>query len=134
MKFHLEGSAGRYTILSYAPGRITVKLPAADQTAPAGQETLTQSLIISPGQLLRGWPPQSCAELRAEHFEQLVEFNPEVVLFGSGAQLIFPPASEIAPLIRQGIGVEVMSTGAACRTYNLLVADGRRVAAALLMI
>lgn len=134
MKFHLEGSAARYTILSYAPGRITVKLPAADRTAPAGQEILTQSLIISPGQLLRGWPPQSFAELRAEHFERLIEFNPEVVLFGSGAQLTFPPASALAPLIRQGIGVEVMSTGAACRTYNLLMADGRRVAAALLMI
>ncbi|MFP5344490.1 MAG: Mth938-like domain-containing protein [Gammaproteobacteria bacterium] len=134
MKFHLEGSAGRYSILSYAPGRITVKLPAADRTASAGREILTQSLIISPGQLLRGWPPQSCAELRAGHFEQLIELNPEVVLFGSGAQLIFPSASTLAPLIRQGIGIEVMSTDAACRTYNLLMADGRRVTAALLMI
>lgn len=134
MKFHLEGSADRYTIFSYAPGRITVRLPAAERTTPAGQEVLTQSLIISPGQLQRDWPPQTLAELRAEHFERLITFNPEVVLFGSGAQLTFPSAGAIAPLIRQGIGVEVMSTDAACRTYNLLVADGRRVAAALLMI
>jgi uncharacterized protein len=134
MKFHLESGTGRYTIISYAPGRIIVQVPPAEGAPAAGREILTQSLIIAPGQLLRDWAPQSIAELCAEHFEQVIEFNPEVVLFGSGAQHTFPPAATMAPLVRHGIGVEVMSTDAACRTYNLLMADGRRVVAALLMI
>ena len=64
----------------------------------------------------------------------LVGHKPEVVLLGTGARLRFPPAAVLAPLTRAGIGVEVMDTAAACRTYNILAGDGRRVVAALLMI
>ena len=64
----------------------------------------------------------------------LLELAPEIVLLGSGNSLLWPDAAIVAPLAEAGIGYEIMNTAAACRTYNILVGDGRRVAAALLMI
>ena len=96
-------------------------------------ETLNNSLIISPTQLIRNWPPQSFADLKAIHFEQISELEPEIVLFGSGDILRWPEPALLAPLIDDGIGIEIMDTGAACRTYNILMADGRNFVAALLV-
>ena len=63
-----------------------------------------------------------------------MSLKPEVVLLGSGARFIWPETAALAPLMQAGIVYEVMDTAAACRTYNILMSDGRRVAAALLMI
>ena len=98
------------------------------------KETLTRSCVILPDHILRDWPPQRFSDLRAEHFAQLLELKPEIVVLGSGDRLRFPAPALTAQLFEQGIGVEVMDTGAACRTYNILMSEGRRVAAALLMI
>ncbi|MEO5573854.1 MAG: MTH938/NDUFAF3 family protein, partial [Gammaproteobacteria bacterium] len=73
-------------------------------------------------------------DLTAAHFDRVAILRPELVLFGSGARLRFPLPALTANLLNQGIGVEVMDTGAACRTYNILINEGRNVAAALLMI
>ena len=67
------------------------------------------------------------------HFASLVETNPELVVFGSGNALRFPRQAWIRSLIEARIGVETMDTGAACRTYNILAGEGRRVVAALLV-
>lgn len=123
MKLDLDSRAPGYLIRAYERGRITVN-----------EEVLTRSFVLTPERLLRDWPPQSAAELAAEHFELVAALEPEVVLLGSGARLRWPAAAVIAPLTRRSIAVEVMDTGAACRSYSILQSEQRRVAAALLMI
>ena len=122
MKLHLDNAATRYRITGYAAGRVTVN-----------DETMTRSLIITGNELVRDWPPRSWEEITASHLERVLDLRPEVVLLGSGALLRFPEAAVLAPLAQARIGVEVMDTGAACRTFNVLVAEGRRVAAALVL-
>ena len=78
------------------------------------------------------WPVDEFAALSAEHFAALAELGPELVIFGSGVRLRFPPAALLRPLIERRIGIETMDTAAACRTYNVLLAEGRTVVAALL--
>jgi len=147
MQFNLEIDRSRYAIRAYGPGTVTVTLPAGVQDpAPAAldaigpeaarvrQEILNRSAVITPARLLRDWAPQSFSELAPAHMEILLELAPEIVLLGTGAALQWPAAHLTAPLTAAGIGYEVMNTAAACRTYNILMGDGRRVAAALLMI
>ncbi len=129
-----------YSILSYAAGQITVTFPfdpaaaGAEEGGKIRREILRHSLIIMPDHLVTDWPPQRFEELDRGHFDLLAEHAHEVVLFGSGARLQRPHPALLATLSDHGIGVEVMDTGSACRTYNFLMSDRRRVAAALLMI
>jgi uncharacterized protein len=123
MKIHLESGIGQNLIRAYAPGRITIN-----------EEVYTTSLIVTPYQVVSAWPPASFTDLLAEHFEMIASLQPEVVILGTGAELRFPAPVLTRSLVEAGIGIEVMDTGAACRTYNFLMSDGRRVAAALLMI
>lgn len=123
MKIQIDTNTTAYSISSYGSGQITVN-----------NEVLTRSFIVTPDVLIRDWPPQEFDALAASHFESVASLQPEVVIFGSGARLCFPPMDLIRPFIDQGFGLEVMDTGAACRTFNILVSEGRKVAAALLMI
>ncbi|NML15367.1 Mth938-like domain-containing protein [Azohydromonas caseinilytica] len=79
------------------------------------------------------WAVQRFEELAEEHFAQLLQLRPELVIFGSGPRLRFVRPALLRPLIQAGIGVETMDTAAACRTYNVLASEGRIVAAALLL-
>jgi uncharacterized protein len=79
------------------------------------------------------WPAATLADLTDAHFEQLASLRPEVVIFGSGARLRFAPPALMRGLMARRIGVETMDTAAACRTYNVLAAEGRLVLAALLV-
>jgi uncharacterized protein len=79
------------------------------------------------------WLATALADLSAEHFDRAAACGPEVVIFGSGARLRFLPPALLRGLHAQRIGVETMDTAAACRTYNVLVAEGRKVLAALLI-
>ncbi len=123
MRFAQDDSEGRFQIQAYGPGELTVNA-----------ETLTQSLIVSPERLIRDWAPQSFDDLSREHLSVAAELRPEILILGTGARQRFPRGDVIGPLQAQGIGVEVMDTAAACRTYNVLVSERRRVAAALFMI
>ena len=123
MRFAEDINDAHYLIHAYAPGQVTVNV-----------EVLTCSLIVSPEQLIRDWPPTRFEELNADHLHIAAVLHPEILLLGTGAQLRFPHPSLLAELYSQGIGIEVMDTAAACRTYNILVSEGRRVVAALLMI
>jgi uncharacterized protein len=147
MQFNLEIDRDHYVIRAYGPGTITVTLPrhseepapeALDAIGPdaswARQEVLSHSAVVTPSRLLRDWPPRAFEDLRAAHMAILVDLAPEIVLLGSGADLRWPATEVVAPLTAAGIGFEVMNTAAACRTYNILMSDGRKVAAALLMI
>ena len=72
--------------------------------------------------------------LTEKHFRELLALKPEIVIVGTGKKIHFADNVYTLPLIQAGIGVEFMDTAAACRTYNFLVSDGRKVAAAIFMI
>jgi uncharacterized protein len=98
-----------------------------------GGEKITSSVVIgSRGERL-AWNCKHFEDLDASHFEQLAALQPELVIFGSGQQIRFPQGFWIKSLIEQQIGLETMDTRAACRTYNVLAGEGRKVIAALLI-
>ncbi|MGE0081286.1 MAG: Mth938-like domain-containing protein [Thiohalomonadaceae bacterium] len=132
MKVSLETTGGVFTILGYAPGEVRIQRPFPGEDGER-VAVCRRSLIISPERLIGDWEPQSFEALTAHSFEPLEELAPEVVLVGTGARLRLPSPPVLAPLVHLRAGFEVMDTGAACRTYNLLVGEGRRVAAALLI-
>ncbi|HEY3635047.1 MAG TPA: Mth938-like domain-containing protein [Caldimonas sp.] len=92
----------------------------------------TESVIVPWRGDVVAWPVASFEQLGADDFARIAALKPELVVFGSGARLRFPAPALLRPLIDAGIGVETMDTAAACRTYNVLLAEGRSVVAALL--
>ena len=122
MKIHLDSAGSLNRIRDYGPPGVTVN-----------QTRYELSVVVLPDRIL-DWPPQRFDDLSPAHFELLRDLNPEVVLLGTGIRLHFPAPALTRALAEAGIGLEVMDTGAACRTYNVLAGEGRRVAAALLMI
>jgi uncharacterized protein len=121
MRFARDNLAGN-TIRAYAAGRITIN-----------DEIICSSVIVTPERIIRDWLPASFGELEPRHMARLQELQPEVIVLGTGIRLCFPGAEFTADLLSRGIGVEIMDTNAACRTYNILLSDDRRVVAALLM-
>ncbi len=120
MKMHLDNTPGAHRITGYGAGYVAVN-----------GELLTRSFIVTPEALITDWSPQHVDELDEAALEAVVQLSPVVVLLGTGVEQRFPPSSLLAPLLGRGIGIEVMTTAAACRTYNILVAEGRSVAAGL---
>jgi uncharacterized protein len=123
MKFSPADQGEGYSIQSYGPGRVVVK-----------GEIHRSNLLVMPDRVVPDWRPGCFADLDAEDFAQLAAYQPEIVLLGTGRRQRFPAPALYHTLARQGIGLEVMDTGAACRTYNILMAEDRRVLAALILI
>jgi uncharacterized protein len=98
-----------------------------------GNSRFTHSLLVPWQGEVQRWPPARADELGAEHFEAVLSWQPELVIFGSGSRLRFVAPALLRGLIERRIGVETMDTAAACRTYNVLAAEGRTVLAALLL-
>jgi uncharacterized protein len=121
MELNLDSGEGQYHIRGYDIDFIQIN-----------DEKITHSIIIMPNKLIT-WPPQSLVELNATHFLPLFDLNPSIVLLGTGQKLIFPDPALLADFYAKKIGIEVMTTAAACRTYTVLMAEGRHVAAALLI-
>ena len=96
-------------------------------------ERIESSVVISSSGLRQPWHCQSFSELTAGHFSQLADTDAELVVFGSGDRIQFPPDALMAALMARRIGLETMDTRAACRTYNILAGEGRRVVVALLI-
>ena len=92
-----------------------------------------RSIVVLPDQLITEWRPDRFSDLQEGDLQQLLELNPEVLLLGTGPRQEFPPPSLLTPFLEKQIGIEAMDTASACRTYNILAAEGRRVAAALLL-
>lgn len=92
----------------------------------------TSMLVPWVGQA-RAWDARRVEELTQAHFDALLEYDPEVVIFGSGPKLKFVSPALYRSLIERRIGVETMDSGAACRTYTVLANEGRRVVAAILL-
>jgi len=97
----------------------------------AGQ-THRGSVVVPWVGTIQPWPPQRFDALTQAHFDQLLDLQPELVIFGSGARLRFVAAPLIRGLVERSIGFEVMDSAAACRTFNVLVSERRSVVAALL--
>lgn len=121
MKLHAERIEGTNAIARHGPDGVLVN---------AVQHT--HSVVVPWTGLVAPWPVVRFDALTADHFKALAEHAPELVIFGSGARLRFPPAALYRSLIEQRIGFETMDTAAACRTYNVLLSEGRTVVAALL--
>lgn len=98
-----------------------------------GERRWTESLLLPWRGAVQAWRGARFERLDADDFAAVAALEPELVLFGSGARLRFPRPQWLRPLVERGIGLETMDTAAACRTYNLLVAEGRSVVAALLI-
>jgi uncharacterized protein len=122
MHFAREDYNSEHLIRAYQQGLITV-----------GEQQYSQSLILSQDHLITDWRPRQANQLRREDFEPLLALQPEILLLGTGSRLVFPSPSLTARLLQAGIGVEVMDTAAACRTFNILLSEQRRVVAALLL-
>jgi len=122
LKLHLSGMTGQNMFTGYGAGHVMIN-----------HARYERSLIVLPDRIVEDWNANAFEDITAEHFDFLLSLQPEMVLFGTGATLRFPHPRLTRSLIQVGIGVEVMDTAAACRTYNILTAEGRRVAAALLI-
>jgi len=96
-------------------------------------QSISSSLIILPDAVVQDWHREGIASLNPEDFSHFLDFRPELVLLGTGRHQHFPPLSLQEPLVRAQVGFEVMDTGSACRTFNLLAMEGRFVLAALLL-
>jgi uncharacterized protein len=123
MKIHLqENATGTNLIRSHTADTIVV-----------GDTSFSDSLAISPGKLVSDWTGVDGDNLDRPAIDILLEMEPELLLLGTGAGQHFPDPDVLAPVIRRQIGYEVMTTAAACRTYNVLVAEGRIVVAGLIL-
>lgn len=121
MELHLETTENAYFIQHYTANSITVN-----------GRMYTSNLLVMPDYLSK-LDIKSFEAVREEHFTFLLERTPEVFLLGTGVKIHFPAPELLIPLINHQIGVETMTTPAACRTYNVLMAEGRKVAALLFL-
>ena len=120
MRFSQDSFAAN-SIRAYRDGEILVN-----------DQTISRSVVITPDSI-QDWDPCSVEELTQQHFTQLGALQPEIVILGTGSRLSFPPHPLCIQLQTQGIGMEIMTTDAACRTFNVLLAEDRRVVAALII-
>jgi uncharacterized protein len=121
LKFHLAAAAGNI-VTGVGPGWLRVNA-----------DVHRRSLLLAPDAIVAPWATSGFDALAEGDFALLLAMRPAVVVFGSGATLRFPHPRLTRALSDAGIGVETMDTAAACRTYNILAAEGRRVAAALIV-
>ena len=97
-------------------------------------EQYFHSLIITSDGSIDEWSPNSVIDLATQHMDQLVQLNPEIILLGTGSYQAFPAPEILEPVYDAGVGIEIMDTGAASRSFNLLAAEGRKIAAGLMLI
>ena len=121
MKLHLSTGAGN-TFTGYGPGYVEIN-----------RERHDANLIVFPDRIVTGWATGGFEALTREDFAALLEWKPEIVLLGTGPKIRFPHPRLSGDLNAARIGLDVMDVQAACRTFNVLSAEGRRVAAALLL-
>ncbi|MCP1726652.1 uncharacterized protein J2T60_000617 [Natronospira proteinivora] len=113
----------RQIIRGYEPGQVRVN-----------DHVITQSFVLTPTRTDTSWRPERFEDLQTGDFDALIQNQPELILLGTGSENRIPPQEILAHVLGQGIGLEFMDTGAACRTFNVLVAEERPVVAAMLMI
>jgi uncharacterized protein len=122
MQFTLQAGSNSNLIRSYSPQEIRI-----------GEQSIRSSCIVTADSLVTDWPPETLDALTVEHLASIFELRPELVLLGTGPQHRFAPSAIRMAFASRSIGVESMDLGAACRTFNVLVQEERRVAAALFL-
>jgi uncharacterized protein len=120
--FSLDDNQALYQIRAFKVGQVQIN-----------DTIYTQNLIISPHQLIENWAPQTIADLNHASLAPAVTLKPDILIIGTGAKQEFIPLDSYGEFLNQGIGIELMDTAAACRTYNVLTAENRKVVAALLL-
>lgn len=120
--FTQDEVSAKYQVNAYQPGWIKINA-----------SIITHSVIITPETMLP-WTPRNINELTIESFKPIINLKPTILLIGTGSKLIFPNIESYGELMNRAIGIEIMNTGAACRTFSALAAEKRNVAAALLLI
>ena len=121
MRFTEDAHAAINIIRGYGSGEIRIN-----------EQSIRDALIVSATDLLLEPGLNGVADLGPAQHARIMSLEPELVLIGTGTRQSFPDASFAALFLRAGVGYEVMDTGAACRTFNVLVSEGRRVVAVLL--
>ena len=121
MQLHADRSDVQM-VTGYGPGWIAID-----------KKEHKDNILLGASGFLRPWNCARFEDLTAEHFAELAQLNAELIIFGSGAKIRFVHPSWLQPLMQKRIGLETMDTHAACRTYNVLAAEGRNVIAALLL-
>ena len=122
MKLHLTQADGENLITAYS-----------EQSISVNHQRFEHSLIVAPTKLISDWKTSAFKQLQESDFEKIASLNPEVVLLGTGKQHQFIHPRLIKALTEANIAVECMSTDAACRTYNILMSEGRKVVGALIL-
>jgi uncharacterized protein len=121
MKFQPDSLAGTNAISRHEPGAVWVN----------GQRH-EGSLLVPWRGAVQAWTAKDFESLQAQHFAEVLALRPELVILGTGARLRFASPALHRALIEARVGMETMDSAAACRTYNVLAAEGRSVVAALL--
>ncbi|WP_078120576.1 Mth938-like domain-containing protein [Thiosocius teredinicola] len=121
MKMALDGAANTNVVKSYRPGEVQIR-----------QQRYKRSLIVLPNEIVDDWPADDASRLCAADLRPIADRQPEVLILGTGDIQVFPDPGIFVTLIDLQIGFEVMDNAAACRTFNILLAEQRRVALALL--
>jgi len=122
MKFAQDSQDEGYVITAYGEDSVSVN-----------GKVFEQSLILANTEFSEHWGLSSIEQLADEHIEQILSFDPELIIIGTGDKLVFPKVEVYSAIIKRGIGVDFMDTHAACRTYNILMSEGRGVVAGLIL-
>jgi uncharacterized protein len=122
LKLQSDPHSGANTITGYGDGYVEIN-----------QTPYAHAVLLSSDGAISEWPVQSFEGLEASHFTQMVDLNPELILIGTGSKQRFPRPELLKSLILAKIGFEIMDSQAACRTYNILVSEGRQVLLALIV-
>lgn len=122
MQINREPDASSHAITAYAQGEVRMR-----------DRIFVASLIATRDTVIEDWSPAPVEQLTIDDFPALLALAPEVVILGTGPRQRMPPPGLFAAFATRGIGLEVMDTGAACRTYNLLLSELREVAVALIL-
>ena len=122
MKLQSDPHSGANTITGYGDGYVEIN-----------QIPYSHAVLLSSDGAISEWPIQSFDSLEAVHFAQMVALKPELILIGTGSRQRFPKPELLKALIEAKIGFEIMDSQAACRTYNILVGEGRQVLLALIV-
>ena len=122
MELQLENYPSSYRVGSFADNAIEI-----------GEVRYTTSLIVTPEQVVRDWPPQHPNNLTIDDFGIILALEPELILVGTGNAFRFPDSAILKGIFGAGIGIDFMDSRAVCRTYNILAAEGRHVAAGIII-
>ena len=118
-----QGDLSSFHCFQYFEGRAVI----------VGGNRFTASLVITPDEIFPDWPPTEANRLTIKDLEVILELKPELAIIGTGDRQYFPDPRLFTRFMRAGVGIDFMNTRAACRTFNVLVAEGRFIAAGIIL-